>query len=99
MRKQVANFCTQRDGHSCDPEHIYLCAGASSGIEKVMAALIDGPNDAIMIPIPQYPLYSALITLYGGKQVGYYLDEESGWGFDLQVRPLLEAAAAMRGGE
>jgi alanine transaminase len=38
-----------------------------------------------MIPIPQYPLYSALITLYGGQQVGYYLDEESGWGFDLQA--------------
>jgi len=50
-----------------------------------MAALIAAPNDAIMIPIPQYPLYSALITLYGGQQVGYYLDEESGWGFDLQV--------------
>jgi len=32
-----------------------------------------------MIPIPQYPLYSATITLYEGKQVGYYLDESHDW--------------------
>ena len=32
-----------------------------------------------MIPIPQYPLYSATITLYGGVQIGYYLDESEGW--------------------
>ncbi len=31
-----------------------------------------------MIPIPQYPLYSASLPLYGGKQIGYYLDEQSG---------------------
>lgn len=32
-----------------------------------------------MIPIPQYPIYSALITLLGGRQVGYELDEDRGW--------------------
>ena len=32
-----------------------------------------------MIPIPQYPIYSALITLLGGRQVGYELDEGKGW--------------------
>lgn len=33
----------------------------------------------MMIPIPQYPLYSASIALNGGQVVPYYLDEESGW--------------------
>jgi len=33
-----------------------------------------------MIPIPQYPLYSGSIDLLGGSQVGYYLEEEKGWG-------------------
>ena len=33
-----------------------------------------------MIPIPQYPIYSALITLLGGVQIGYELDESNGWG-------------------
>jgi aspartate/methionine/tyrosine aminotransferase len=32
-----------------------------------------------MIPIPQYPLYSATIALYGGRQIGYLLDEENSW--------------------
>jgi aspartate/methionine/tyrosine aminotransferase len=32
-----------------------------------------------MIPVPQYPIYSALITLYGGQMVNYYLDEEKNW--------------------
>jgi aspartate/methionine/tyrosine aminotransferase len=32
-----------------------------------------------MIPIPQYPLYSATIALYGGKQIGYYIDEDNQW--------------------
>lgn len=44
--------------------------------------LIRNSNDGILIPIPQYPLYSALITLNGGKQVNYYLDESKNWGLD-----------------
>ena len=36
-----------------------------------------------MIPIPQYPLYSALISLLNGTPVPYYLDESKGWGLDV----------------
>ena len=36
-----------------------------------------------MIPIPQYPLYSASIPLYGGSQINYYLDESKAWGLDI----------------
>ena len=36
-----------------------------------------------MIPIPQYPLYSALITLMGGRLVPYYLDEPKNWALDM----------------
>lgn len=35
-----------------------------------------------MVPIPQYPLYSALLTLDGGTMVKYYLDETKQWGID-----------------
>jgi aspartate/methionine/tyrosine aminotransferase len=38
-----------------------------------------------MIPIPQYPLYSASLTLYGGRQVGYLLDESNGWQLNEQA--------------
>ncbi len=46
-----------------------------------------------MIPIPQYPLYTASITLYGGKAVPYYLNEERDWATSLTdlKKSLLEA--------
>jgi alanine transaminase len=36
-----------------------------------------------LIPIPQYPLYSATIELFGGVQIGYYLNEEKNWSLDI----------------
>ena len=45
----------------------------------ILNLMIRGQNDGIMIPIPQYPLYSALLTLLGGTQVPYDLDESKGW--------------------
>lgn len=38
-----------------------------------------------MIPIPQYPLYSALLTLFGGELLPYYLDESKNWGLDVEA--------------
>lgn len=48
--------------------------GDSECVRMILRALIRGSNDGIMVPIPQYPLYSASITLFGGTLVGYYLD-------------------------
>lgn len=45
--------------------------------------MITSEKDSIMIPIPQYPLYSAAISLYGGHACPYYLNEEKGWQLDL----------------
>lgn len=39
---------------------------------------------AVMIPIPQYPLYTASLAEYGLEAVGYFLDEEGNWGLDLK---------------
>ena len=36
-----------------------------------------------MVPIPQYPLYSATLSLLGAKLVPYYLEEEKEWGIDV----------------
>jgi aspartate/methionine/tyrosine aminotransferase len=79
VREAVAAFIRERDGIAADPEAIYLTDGASKGVQTALRILISGPQDGIMIPIPQYPLYSATITLYDGKQVGYYLDEGHDW--------------------
>ena len=49
----------------------------------------------VMIPIPQYPIYSATIDLLGGQKVGYYLDERSNWDLNMEEleRSLREARA------
>lgn len=85
IRDEVADFIQQRDGHRPDPELIYLTDGASAGVRNVLQSIIRDDADAVLVPIPQYPLYSASIALYGGKLLPYELDEPSGWGLDLEA--------------
>lgn len=91
IRQAVAEFINKRDnfenseGVSADPEKIFLTSGASEGVKYLIDLLIDQDNDGIMIPIPQYPLYSASIKKAGGVQVNYYPDEERGWAFDQEM--------------
>jgi alanine transaminase len=79
IRQAVANFIQKRDGIPADKDRIILTDGASKGAQAVLVALLKEENDGFMIPIPQYPLYSASLTLFGGKPIGYYLDEENSW--------------------
>jgi len=79
IRDAIADFISKRDGISTDPDSIYLTDGASKGVQAALRILISGPSDGIMIPIPQYPLYSATIALYEGKQVNFYMDEANDW--------------------
>ena len=67
--------------------------GASEGVRTAFNLLIRDSNDGVLIPIPQYPLYSALITLNGGKQVPYFLDESKNWALDIKdVKKRISAA-------
>lgn len=45
----------------------------------VFSAFISNPRDGVMIPVPQYPLYSATISVCGGAECHYYMEEETGW--------------------
>ncbi len=95
IREAVARYIDRRDGADdvnhprSDPGQIFITNGASEAVRYVIDLLIDGESDGIMIPIPQYPLYSAAIKRCGGVQVDYFLDEESGWAVD---RTLLESS-------
>ncbi len=79
IRQAIADFIEKRDGIPADKDKIILTDGASKGVQSVLTLLLKNENDGVMIPIPQYPLYSATLTLYGGKQIGYYLDEDNSW--------------------
>jgi aspartate/methionine/tyrosine aminotransferase len=98
FRQDVARFIEQRDHAekgSVDVENIFLTAGASEAITMLMTALVKDTNCGIMVPIPQYPLYSATLDLLGGHSVGYHLDEESIWGLNIREleRSLADAKA------
>ncbi|TPX49322.1 hypothetical protein CcCBS67573_g10166, partial [Chytriomyces confervae] len=80
VRREVADFIEKRDGFAADPENIFLTAGASPAVQLVLNSLISHPKVGIMIPIPQYPLYTASIALFNGTAVPYYLDEAKNWG-------------------
>jgi aspartate/methionine/tyrosine aminotransferase len=91
IREAVAEFILERDHIGVDPDAIFLTDGASKGVQTILRLLLGTPQDGIMVPIPQYPLYSATITLYEGRMVPYYLDEANGWKLS---RPMLEESLA-----
>lgn len=85
IRESVANFLERRDGYSANPEHIFLSAGASSGVNTLMNVICARPEVGILVPIPQYPLYTATLSVLNARCVPYYLDESKAWGTNLQT--------------
>ena len=97
VREAVAGFIRARDGIASDPEAIFLTDGASKAVQSVLRLLIDDARDGVMIPIPQYPLYSATVTLYGGTQVPYHLLENAEWRLSRDVLERALAGAKAKG--
>ena len=95
IREEVAKFITKQSGQPSDPENIFISNGASECVRMLLYAMIRGATDGVMVPIPQYPLYSASIALYGGELIPYYLDEDSGWALDInELQRSLDSARA-----
>lgn len=96
IRKEVARFIAERDG-TAEPSlsELFLTDGASVGVRYALTALLRDANDAILTPIPQYPLYSAIIQAQGGQLMPYYLHEAKGWTPDYdEIRAALARARA-----
>ena len=83
IRQEIANFITGQSGQPVNIDNIFISNGASECARMLLAAMIRTKTDGVLVPIPQYPLYSASIALYGGELVPYYLDEENGWSLDI----------------
>lgn len=77
-RKAVMQYCQQKGIMGVTIDDIYLGNGASELINMAMQALLN-PGDELLIPAPDYPLWTATASLAGGKPVHYLCDEESGW--------------------
>ncbi|PPQ83393.1 hypothetical protein CVT25_003840 [Psilocybe cyanescens] len=95
IRKSVAKFIegisSERDGYPADPANIFLTGGASAGVSLLINMLINSPKAGILIPIPQYPLYTASLAQHQGVPIPYYLDESNGWSTSV---PSIEEAIA-----
>lgn len=86
IRKHVAQYIERRDGIPSDYQNCILSSGASEAVRSVISILNhseSGKPPGVMIPIPQYPLYSATLAEYDMYQVNYYLDEKNEWALDI----------------
>ena len=81
-RKAVMHNCQQKKIQGVDVDDIYIGNGVSELISMSMNGLLDD-GDEVLIPSPDYPLWTASVTLSGGTPVHYTCDEESDWYPDL----------------
>ncbi|MBS0446422.1 MAG: pyridoxal phosphate-dependent aminotransferase [Proteobacteria bacterium] len=77
-RKAVVHRTQQQGVKGVALEDVYLGNGASELITMSMNALLND-GDEMLIPAPDFPLYTAVVGLSGGKPVHYVCDEQSGW--------------------
>ena len=82
-RVAVAQYYQQRGILSAGADDVYIGNGVSELILMSLQALLDN-GDEVLIPSPDYPLWTAAVNLAGGKAVHYRCDEEQDWYPDLQ---------------
>ena len=77
-RKAVMHYTQELGIRGVTLDDIYLGNGASDLISLATNALLD-EGDELLIPMPDYPLWTATTSLSGGTPVHYLCDEENGW--------------------
>ncbi|MFG6447334.1 pyridoxal phosphate-dependent aminotransferase [Roseateles sp. BYS180W] len=81
-RKAVVHYCQEQGIKGVGVEDVYLGNGASELIVMALNALLDDGME-VLVPMPDYPLYTAAVALSGGRPVHYLCDEANGWLPDL----------------
>jgi alanine-synthesizing transaminase len=81
-RKAVVHETQEKNIAGVSIDDVYLGNGASELIAQAMNALLNN-GDEVLIPSPDYPLYTAVVALSGGTPVHYLCDEQSEWLPDL----------------
>lgn len=77
-RKAVVQYYQSKGIHGSTVNDVYIGNGASELITMSMQALLNN-DDEVLVPMPDYPLWTAAVTLSGGKAVHYLCDEASDW--------------------
>ena len=81
-RKAIMQYCQLKQIPDVGIEDIYTGNGVSELINLSMSALLDN-GDEVLVPSPDYPLWTACVTLAAGTAVHYVCDEESDWNPDI----------------
>ncbi|MFE6751887.1 pyridoxal phosphate-dependent aminotransferase [Kitasatospora purpeofusca] len=81
-RRAVVMHYEERGLHGLTVEDVFLGNGVSELIQLAMTALLDD-GDEVLVPAPDYPLWTASVSLAGGTAVHYRCDEQSDWYPDL----------------
>lgn len=81
-RKAIMQYCQQKKIPNVSVDDIYTGNGVSELIVMAMQGLLND-GDEILIPSPDYPLWTAAATLAGGKVVHYICDEQADWNPDI----------------
>ena len=76
-REAVATEWSRR-GFPVDPDRVLITAGTSEGIELTLTALAN-PGDGVLVPMPTYPLYTAVLAKIGATPLYYRTDPSRGW--------------------
>jgi len=82
-RKAVMHYCQQKNIKGVEIEDIYLGNGVSELIMMSLQGFLN-PGDEVLLPAPDYPLWTAAVALSGGKPVHYICDEGAQWLPDLK---------------
>ncbi len=82
-RKAVVHYCQEKNIRGVTVDDVYLGNGASELIVMALNALLDN-GDEVLLPAPDYPLYTAAVALSGGNPVHYVCDEQSDWMPDIE---------------
>lgn len=82
-RKAVMHYTQTKNIPNVNIEDIYLGNGVSELIVMAMQALLNN-GDEVLIPAPDYPLWTAAVSLSGGKAVHYLCDEQADWYPDIE---------------
>ena len=77
-RKAVVHYCQEKGIRGVAVDDVYLGNGASELIVMALNAMLDN-GDEVLLPAPDYPLYTAAVALSGGNPVHYVCDESSDW--------------------
>lgn len=90
-REAVAAECAQR-GMPVSPDRVVITSGTSEGIELALTTLAQA-GDEVLIPVPTYPLYTAVLAKVGARPVFYRTDPDRGWLPDVDhIRSLVTPA-------